>query len=90
MIFYDFLKQCADLNENETWSFKPNFQQWPTAKMLIADVHLNNLRSLDPKKKLQLIQFFFDISSKVFRFFWRFFIRFFLYKSVIFIRITDS
>jgi len=42
------------------------------------------------QKKLQLIQFFFDISSKVFRFFWRFFIRFFLYKSVIFIRITDS
>jgi len=32
------------------WSFKPNFQQWPTAKMFLADVHFNNLRSLDPKK----------------------------------------
>jgi len=51
--FYDlfyFLKQGVDLNENESWSFKPNFQQWPTAKMFLADVHFNNLRSLDPKK----------------------------------------
>jgi len=39
MIFYDFLKQGVDLNGNEAWSFKPNFQQWPTAKMFLADVH---------------------------------------------------
>lgn len=71
---------------------KWHFQHWPTA-LDGFDRSAFEITIFDPRIQkwiwLQIIQFFFDISSKVFRFFWSFFIVV-LYKSVTFNRLTDS
>merc|ERR1711892_1138911 len=88
MIFsWVFLNRVRSLNENEKLSFKRHFQHWPLHRWLRQKTF--EITICDPwiqKMNVTNNTIFFDISSKVFRFFWSFCGVFFLYKSVTFLQ----